>query len=364
MLMLTLGTVLAAFAATRPSETQVSAEPSGSKRTQDSVSAGCPPVKTLPSFYFVLRADTALPEVFVVPATRPSRNPFTSPGGTGSEATPPQLKYLEQIEYGVRPDDIGTEFAIASDIRPPGSSTQPEAPAASPTNGRACTNPATLADRQVPSPALLIVSSAAAATQFSDLPASQPASRELLELLQQQLKSVDTVQADFVQQKKLSVFNHTVTLTGHLALQKPNKLVWIVNDPVKYAVRIDGDEIRQWDQDTNQVQVIHLGGDPTFAAVTQQLQAWFMGDYKALGDSYDVTLLGEHPLRLSFVPKGQSMVAKALKQVDLTFGKSEQYIDQMVVTEASGDVTTLQFNHSQVNQPIPKETWEIPPHER
>jgi len=202
-------------------------------------------------------------------------------------------------------------------------------------------------------------------TQPSSQPTSpEPASQELLQHLQQQLKSVDTVQADFVQEKQLSVLNHKVTITGNFAMQKPNKLVWIVRDPVKYAIRIDGEEIRQWDEDTNQVQVIHLGGDPTFAAVTQQLQAWFMGDYKTLGDSYDVELQGENPLRLGFIPKGQSMVAKVLKQVDLTFGKSEQSIDKMVVSEASGDVTTLQFNSSRINQPIPKATWEIPPHER
>jgi outer membrane lipoprotein carrier protein len=206
-----------------------------------------------------------------------------------------------------------------------------------------------------------------------DSPSTQPASDSgpttrvsmaLLEHIQQQLRSVETIEADFVQEKQLSVLNHKVTITGHMALQKPDKLVWIVRQPVKYAIRIEGEEIRQWDEDTNQVQVIHLGGDPTFAAVTQQLQAWFMGDYKTLGDSYDVSLLGEHPLRLAFVPKGQSMVAKALKRVDLTFGKSERYIDEMVISEASGDATTLQFNNTQINQPIPKETWEIPPHER
>ncbi len=204
----------------------------------------------------------------------------------------------------------------------------------------------------------------------AEIPATQPAadpgpttrvSLEVLEHLQQQLKTVDTVQADFTQEKQLSVLNHKVTISGRFALQKPDKLVWIVRDPVKYAIRIEGEEIRQWDEDTNQVQVIHLGGDPTFAAVNQQLQAWFMGDLKTLGDGYDAELEGEHPLRLLFVPKGQSMVAKVIKQIDLTFGKSEQYIDKMVVTEASGDVTTLQFKDTKINQPIPKETWAIPP---
>jgi outer membrane lipoprotein carrier protein len=206
-------------------------------------------------------------------------------------------------------------------------------------------------------------------TAYADSPATQPApttraSEELLTHLQGQLKTVETVQADFVQEKKLSVLNHTLTIKGHFALQKPNRLVWIVREPVKYAVRIDGDEIRQWDEDTDQVQVIHLGGDPTFQAVTQQLQAWFMGDYKILAESYDVEAQGDHPLRLGFVPKPDTMVAKVLKRVDLSFGQDDLYIDKMVVQEAGGDLTTLQFNNTRLNQPIPKETWEIPPHER
>lgn len=187
---------------------------------------------------------------------------------------------------------------------------------------------------------------------------------EMLQHLQKQLRTVETIQADFVQEKRLSVMNHKLKITGQFAMRKPDKLVWIVRDPVKYAIKIDGEEIQQWDEDTNTVQVIHLGGDPTFAAVTQQLQAWFTGDYKTLGDNYDAQLQGENPLHISFVPKGQSMVAKVMKQIDLTFGKSELYIEKMVITEASGDVTTLQFNGTLINQPIPKETWEIPPHER
>jgi len=211
------------------------------------------------------------------------------------------------------------------------------------------------------------------ATQPSTVPTTQPvaapvattrASMELLAHVQNQLRSVTAIEADFVQEKQLSVLNHKLTITGHFALLKPDKLVWIVREPVKYAIRIEGEEIRQWDEDTNKVQVIHLGGDPTFQAVNQQLQAWFMGDYKTLGDNYEADLIGEHPLQLAFIPKGNGMLSKVIKQVDLTFGKGESYIDKMVIRESSGDVTNLQFKNIQLNQPIPKEIWEIPPHER
>jgi outer membrane lipoprotein-sorting protein len=203
----------------------------------------------------------------------------------------------------------------------------------------------------------------ASGAALADGPTSRP-SDELLQHLQQQLSTVETVQADFVQVKNLSMLNHTMTIKGHFALQKPNRLMWLVREPVRYAIRIQGDEIKQWDEDTNQVQTTHLGGDPAFAAITEQIQAWFLGDYKVLAQSYDVELIGENPLSLGFVPKGDTMVAKVLKRVDLTFGKSELYIDKMVVHEASGDTTTLQYLNAELNKPIDEKTWEMPPHER
>ncbi len=198
---------------------------------------------------------------------------------------------------------------------------------------------------------------------LADGPTTRP-SEQLLKHLQQQLATVQTVQSDFVQVKNLSMLKHQMTIKGHFALQKPDRLIWNVKEPVQYAIRIEGEEVRQWDEDTKQVQVIHLGGDPTFQAITQQIQAWFMGDYKVLAQSYDVELLSENPLSLRFVPKAGTMVAKVVGAVELTFGKNEMYIDKMVVHEAGGDTTTVQYSNTELNKPIDKETWEMPPHER
>jgi len=207
----------------------------------------------------------------------------------------------------------------------------------------------------------------------ADIPTTQPsdsppapttrASIEVIAHLQKQLHGINTVDADFIEQKNLAMLNHTLTIRGHLGLAKPDRLIWIVRQPVKYAVRIEGDEVRQWDEDTNHVQVIHLGGDPTFKAVSEQIQAWFLGDYKALGESYDLYLTQEQPVSLAFMPKGNSAVTKILKRIDLTFDAPETYIDTMVVREAGGDTTTIKFINVHVNQPINDETWEMPPHD-
>ena len=217
--------------------------------------------------------------------------------------------------------------------------------------------------------ALLFIGSA-----WADGPSTQPADSlpppttratlEVVEHLQKQLHGIDTVDADFVEQKKLAMMNHILTIRGHLGLAKPDRLIWIVRKPVRYAVRIEGDEVQQWDEDTNRVDVIHLGGDPTFKAVSEQIQAWFQGNYKSLEDSYDLFVTQEQPLSLAFIPKGQSAVTKLINRIDLTFNADETYIDTMNISEAGGDLTSIHFINTRVNEPVKAGTWEMPPNER
>jgi outer membrane lipoprotein-sorting protein len=187
---------------------------------------------------------------------------------------------------------------------------------------------------------------------------------EMLRRIQAHLGKVRTVEADFVQEKNLAMLSHTLVIRGHFALQKPDRLIWITRQPVRYAIRIEGEEVQQWDEDTNRVEIAHLGGDPTFKAVSEQIQAWFLGNYEALAKSYDVDVLSENPLELGFTPSGDSMVAKMLKHVEITFSKDEQYIGRIAVDEVDGDTTTLQFINPRVNEPVSDEVWRMPPNER
>jgi len=200
-------------------------------------------------------------------------------------------------------------------------------------------------------------------TRPTTRPAS-PITLQQLNDLQSVLKNVTTVESDFVEEKNLVMLNHTLTISGHFALQKPGRLIWIVREPVEYAIRIEGDEVRQWDQDTNRVDVLHLGGDPTFKAISQQMQAWFLGDYQSLSKTYEVQVLSQHPLSLRFVPGADTVMAKVMSQVDIFFATDERYIQKMILNEAGGNVTDLEFIHTRVNEPIDDEVWRMPPNER
>lgn len=200
-------------------------------------------------------------------------------------------------------------------------------------------------------------------------PTTQPApttraSDALLTEIQRRLSDVKSVQADFIEEKNLALLNHALTIKGRFALEKPDRVIWIVNEPLRYAVRVQGDEVRQWDQDSNKVQVLHIGNDPAFQAISQQVQGWLLGEYAALARNYDIDLLSEKPLSLEFTPKASTVMEKIIQRVDVTFSKDGQYIDTLTVHEADGGTTRLHFIDTHLNEPIGKQTWDIPPHEK
>ena len=203
---------------------------------------------------------------------------------------------------------------------------------------------------------LIGLSASAYAEKQSDKEAEQ-----LLKDLRQRLEGIKTVQADFVQEKNLKVFQHTLVIRGKFAVERPKRLIWHVTDPVKYSISVAGDDVRFWDEDTNKVNTIHIGPSHNFRAVFEQFQGWFLGDYRSLEESYAVVVEEKDPLTVSFGPKANSPMAKMIKGVTVVFKAESAYLDSLTINEGSGDATHIRFLNTKVNQPIANEIWEIPP---
>lgn len=192
---------------------------------------------------------------------------------------------------------------------------------------------------------------------------TQPATPEFLKAIQDDLRKVTSVQSNFKQTKQLAIFEHEVIIRGRFALAKPERLIWIVKSPVKYAVRLIGAELRQWDEDTNKVQTMQMDGEAGFQTASDQLKAWFLGDYSLLTETVDITIQSREPLTLIFTPKPEGMAKEFLKRVELTFGENRLYIQKLVALEPGGDVTTIEFTDTQINEPVKASVWDMPPHE-
>jgi outer membrane lipoprotein-sorting protein len=157
----------------------------------------------------------------------------------------------------------------------------------------------------------------------------------------------------------MALFKKPVITKGAILLEMPEKLMWKIESPVKYALLIDGQQAKQWDGETDKTVRISLADQPVFAAVTQQLKAWFAGDYKALSKDYTIKKLEGEKLSFEFIPKPELPQAKIVKRIAVTFQKDKKYIELFQIEEISGDTTKLTFSETKLNSEIDKKEWEL-----
>lgn len=188
---------------------------------------------------------------------------------------------------------------------------------------------------------------------------------ELLVELQKSLAGTTNVQSDFIQEKTLSLLQHTVTIKGRLAVGQPARLSWRVLEPIRYNMVLEGSTMKQWDETTGKVQTLSLAGNPVFKVVATQLQAWFSGRFELLTEDFEVAVesSGASP-KLAFTPKQGRFLAKVIRRVDLTFRADRRYIQEMLIEETSGDRTRMIFTNTVLNAAIPDAVWEVRPNGR
>lgn len=168
-----------------------------------------------------------------------------------------------------------------------------------------------------------------------------------------------TLKTEFTQEKKMVMFKEKLTMKGRIFLEKPSKIAWHVDAPVRYSVLITDKLIRQWDEETNKVQEISLTKNPIFQNVLSQLTVWFSGEYGSLLDTNEVRLVKRDPLVMEFIPRDNNVSKKVIKNITITFRDDQNYLQQLRIQEMSGDVTTINFKNTILNAPLSSKSFEV-----
>jgi outer membrane lipoprotein-sorting protein len=168
-----------------------------------------------------------------------------------------------------------------------------------------------------------------------------------------------TLKTEFTQEKKMVMFKDKLIMKGRIFLEKPNKIAWHVDSPVRYSVLITDKFIRQWDEDSNQVQEVSLAKNPIFQNVLSQLTVWFSGEYGSLLDTNDVRVIKRNPLVLEFIPRDNNVSKKVIKSITITFRDDQNYLQQLRIQEIRGDVTTINFINTILNTPLNSNSFEV-----
>ncbi len=168
-------------------------------------------------------------------------------------------------------------------------------------------------------------------------------------------KKMKTLQASFVQTKKMDFLNKDLVTSGEMALQTPGMLSWKYTKPYQYSVVFKNGKMHINDQ----------GKKSTFDAKSknfEKLNKLIIGSANGnlLNDpDFSVTYFKSGSNNMArFIPKSAQLL-KYIKQVDLYFAPNQTVVSQVNMLEASGDTTNIVFKNTKVNAPVPAAAFSL-----
>jgi outer membrane lipoprotein-sorting protein len=183
----------------------------------------------------------------------------------------------------------------------------------------------------------------------------------ILVRLENNVSSIKTLSASFVQKKKMAAFSHEIVMSGRVYIRKPSTLAWHVMDPIKYSVLITDKLIRQWDGETAEVNEISFSSNPMLGSVLEHMTVWFSGRYTSLSKDYEISMAGGKgsPVVLEFTPRDGNMAGKAISRVSVGLARDERYLSWIRIVETGGDTTTIEFTDTVFDALLEEKDFEV-----
>ncbi len=179
----------------------------------------------------------------------------------------------------------------------------------------------------------------------------------VLEKIAANFSGIETLRADFTQERELKALNATLTMRGSFALEHRKRMLWRVDSPLFSISIISAEELQQWDADSGKILRLSASYLPWLKLLFANLSGWMTADAELLAKEFAVSAEGT---RLLLVPK-TSGIGSYIRRIELEFDDGFTLVRQAKFVETAGDTVTVTFTDTVRNQPIPEEIWLLPP---
>lgn len=172
----------------------------------------------------------------------------------------------------------------------------------------------------------------------------------LLDRLERAMAGVNTVQADFVQEKTLAMLREPLRAEGRLCYAAPDRLRWEYTAPEAQGFSMRGSAGRRWDP-AGDLRDVDLARDPVLGPLAGELLAWVKFDLDHIRSAYEVEVLAEDPPVLRLRPHAPQL-GRVLERLDLAFAPDLRSVLRVEYREPDGDATSITFHDTVLDAPL------------
>ncbi|MDH5368124.1 MAG: outer membrane lipoprotein carrier protein LolA [Cyclobacteriaceae bacterium] len=173
--------------------------------------------------------------------------------------------------------------------------------------------------------------------------------------LAEQTSSINSIQAEFKQEKFMSILSQQLVANGVIQYKTPNMVKWSYTKPYKYDIVLNGKEIII--NDDGKVNSFSVGSSKMFSEMNQLIVNSVQGD--VLNDNKFMISYFENKLYYLTIlkPLNKEQLGNFVEEIHVFFDKKNYSVSKLKMVEPEGDYTELSFSNKHFNQQISDEIF-------
>jgi len=161
---------------------------------------------------------------------------------------------------------------------------------------------------------------------------------------------IESISAEFVQEKQLPILARPLISTGTLHFRKPESLRWEYHHPVRNILLMHRGSIQRYRESEEGLKVQTGGSLQAMQFVMAEIANWFKGRFDT---SQMFTARLESNRKIVLLPKEASF-GKVIQKIELQLADRPGLIDTVTIYESAQSFTRLTFKNAVLNIDIPE----------
>ena len=203
-----------------------------------------------------------------------------------------------------------------------------------------------------------VAASEPAATTSSRSPAdaaSRPAAdisgealKKLLQQLEKEFGGIRSLQAEFIQENHLSVFEDVAQTRGVCLFLHPQSIRFEIQEPFRSIVVADGKHAARYEQLEGRWRKLNVQDGEALLVVMNQIAAWLQGDFNQQTDIYDIRARQAERVSVILIPRHKALL-KIISSIELQLDKDKKKFTSVTMRQPGGDYSVMRFSSEQRN---------------
>lgn len=174
--------------------------------------------------------------------------------------------------------------------------------------------------------------------------------KAIIEKLNQASKKTNTIDSDFKQYKHMDILSSDIVSDGHFSYKANNKVRWEYTLPYKYII-IMNDNL-MWINDGKKTKKYDTNSNKIFKEINDLMVGMLQG--KILNsEQFNVSFYENNTHILAKLKPKSGNMKEFLSEMELYFDKKTYNATKIVMNEASGDFTKIEFLNRKINKELP-----------